>query len=150
MKTVSPALLALALATPVVHSSETIISEPTLESLLQTQRIGMPSTETMTRELCVAKGKCFEFQFVVSSKGNGILSFPGGWIRIYDSHAEDDEAPPGLLANELVDVNDDGFKDLRTALVTFNFDPKQNCFIPSTDPIVPITFSRAPCDGTNE
>ena len=51
--------------------------------------------------------------FEITSKGNGGTPLIDRYLRLYDSHNDLIYFKDGLLRNELVDLNGDGFLDLR-------------------------------------
>lgn len=127
------------------HDSSVIITPLVVEQLEETQQAGKPGSDTYYATVCVEELRCLETSFDITSKGNGVLRFPGGWMRVYDMHQDENETPPGLFRNELIDVNGDGYLDIDSDVATFHFNPDIGCFEPEVDPIVPVTFGRSPC-----
>lgn len=51
--------------------------------------------------------------FGITSKGNGGFSLPGLFlIRVYDRHDDGSYFKSGLLQNELLDIDEDGYKEI--------------------------------------
>jgi len=90
-----------------------IISELDVRSL--------PDETPWCRVLSVAPGWPVRFHFEMSTKGNGGLTFPGGFARIYDAHDDCLVFAPYLLNARLADLDGDGFADIElsgTAVLT--------------------------------
>lgn len=79
--------------------------------------------------------------FSITSKGNGGFQLPGLFlVRIYDRHEDGSVFRQGLLHNDLIDLDDDGYLELvlwGTALIS---DPEQemNADSPQPEPVVAI------------
>lgn len=72
----------------------------------------LPDDTPWDRVLSVAPGWPVPFQFEKTTKGNGGLTFPGGFARIYDAHDDGIVFDPYLLDTRLADLDGDGFADI--------------------------------------
>jgi len=116
----------------------------------------LPGDTPWQRVLSVAPGWPVTFDFEKTSKGNGGLTFPGGFARIYDRHNDCLVFGPATLDARLVDLDGDGYADIEfsgTAVfyddegeleierhpvrATFMFVPAQRQFVEShSDPSI--------------
>ena len=116
----------------------------------------MPDDTPGHRVLSVAPGRPVTFHFEKTTKGNGGLTFPGGFARIYDVHDDCIVFAPPLLHTRLADLDGDGFADLelsgtavlhdekgthelgrRPVRAVFTFDPSQHRFVETlSDPSI--------------
>lgn len=77
--------------------------------------------ETISKSKELGQGAVLNYSFEISSKGNGSLILIDRLLRLYDSHDDAVYFKGGLLSNKLVDLNSDGFLDLRingTAIIS--------------------------------
>jgi hypothetical protein len=72
----------------------------------------LPDDVPRHRVLPVAPGWYVTFEFEKTTKGNGVLSFPGGLARIHDAHDDGIVFAPFTLRARLADLDGDGFADL--------------------------------------
>ena len=72
----------------------------------------LPDATPWQRVLSVAPGWSVTFDFEKTSKGNGGLTFPGGFGRGYDANDDRIVFAPPLLNTRLADLDGDGFADI--------------------------------------
>jgi len=67
----------------------------------------------INKVLAIGSNVNVPIEFSITSKGNGGFSLPGLFlIRIYDQHDDTVYFKSGLLKNELVDIDSNGYKEL--------------------------------------
>ena len=108
-------------------SSADLISKAEVDKLLPTWTEGKIATDILKKELNIGHGINVSYEFEITSKGNGAIVLPGILLRLYDNHNDLSYFKHGLLNNEVIDINSDGYKDILlwgTAL-TFDDDGKE-------------------------
>ena len=135
--------------------ADPLLTEKAVGELWGAFHAGTPGTDNLKLNIQVSASVIVTGSFSITSKGNGGLVVPGAGIRLYDSHDDGLIFDGGLLNNELVDIDGDGFKDIvlwgtsilyddkgdkeigrRPVLCIFRFNPKIKKFVntvPSQD-----------------
>jgi hypothetical protein len=109
----------------------------------------LPDATAWSRDVEIGRGVQATFEFEKTTKGNGVLRFPGGCARVYDSHDDSVTFEPFALDIRLVEIDDDGYLDVvatgigvhreektdreierRPVRSTFRFDPRTKTFRP--------------------
>ncbi|MFC6631833.1 hypothetical protein [Microbulbifer taiwanensis] len=102
----------LLLFSSIAFANEPLVSLRDVDKLWKTWSPGSPSTQSLTKKLKVSEGVSIDYEFEVTSKGNGVLKIGNSHIRIYDRHDDGIYFENGLLWNKAEDINDDGFLDV--------------------------------------
>jgi len=84
----------------------------------------LPDDTPWQRVLSVAPGWPVTFDFEKTSKGNGGLTFPGGFARVYDAHDDGVVFAPPTLHTRLVDLDRDGYADVELSGTAVFYDDK--------------------------
>ncbi|KTD96452.1 hypothetical protein N9H48_08400 [Pseudoalteromonas marina] len=93
--------------------AENLISKSEVASILPSLDFGVPSTDVIQKNIEIGKDLIISIEFAITSKGNGGIELPGIFlVRLYDRHDDLSYFKDGLLNNELIDVNSDGYKDI--------------------------------------
>ena len=106
--------------------AESIISKEEINKLLPTLTDGKVGTDSLSKSLVIGDGVKVSYEFEITSKGNGAVILPGILLRLYDSHDDLSYFKNGLLNNELLDVNSDGYKDIILWGTALTFDDDGN------------------------
>ena len=93
-----------------------VISSRLMESL--------PDETPWHRFVDVGPNSRVKFEFEKTKKGNGVLHFPGGGVRIYDAYDDGRIFDPFALDTRLIDLNGDGYLDLEVSGMGVQFDEK--------------------------
>ena len=113
-------LILLSLTYSLSAISEELISKADIEQLLPAQ--GVVVTESIEKTLDIGHGISAHYTFEITSKGNGAINLPGVLIRLYDRHSDLSMFKNGLIKNELIDLNADGYKDIVLWGTALSFD----------------------------
>ncbi|WP_125719009.1 hypothetical protein [Pseudoalteromonas rubra] len=72
-----------------------------------------PEDVQIRKELNIGHDINVPIEFSITSKGNGGFSLPGLFlVRLYDQHDDGSYFKSGLLRNELIDLDGDGYNEL--------------------------------------
>ena len=82
--------------------------------------------KSVVKTIDLGNGISIKATFDITSKGNGGLDIPGGWIRVYDSHNDGVVYRDGLLKCEWRDEDGDGVLDLVVSGVAQFYGEKGN------------------------
>jgi hypothetical protein len=99
-------------------------SSPQSDVLISRQDMDALPDDTPWHRFVEIGGVRVRFDFEKTSKGNGTLKFPGGGVRIYDSHNDGVIFQPFALDTRLVDLDHDRCLDLDVSGVVVRFDDK--------------------------
>ena len=110
-------LLSMLMLSACTHERAVVEAIP-LEITLQEDIEGMPGEMFWKGQFQVADGKAIPASVSVTSKGNGILKFPGGSVKVYDSHDDGEVIDGFMLDIDLIDLNRDGLRDIVISGVT--------------------------------
>jgi len=94
----------------------TLISATTIERL--------PDETPWHRRVDVGHGIQVRFDFEKTKKGNGTLWFPGGYVGIWDAHADGITFDPFALDTRLIDLDHDGYLDFEISGIGVEWDEK--------------------------
>ncbi|RXF00414.1 hypothetical protein [Pseudoalteromonas phenolica] len=106
--------------------AESIISKEEVNKLLPTYTDGKVGTDILSKSLIIGDGVKVSYEFEITSKGNGAVILPGILLRLYDSYEDLSYFKNGLLNNEVLDVNSDGYKDILLWGTALTFDDDGN------------------------
>jgi hypothetical protein len=109
-------LLGAAAVSGCSHHVGSLISAISMEKL--------PDETPWHRRIDVGHGVRADFEFEKTKKGNGVLTFPGGFVRNYDAHNDCITFDPFGLNTRLVDLDHDGYLDLDVSGVAIEWDEK--------------------------
>lgn len=106
-------ILVLLLVLSFQLKAEYVISNSDVADILSSLKVGTPSTDTIRKNIEIGEDVTVSIEFAISSKGNGGIELPGIFlVRLYDKHDDLSYFKNGLLNNELIDLNSDGYKDI--------------------------------------
>jgi hypothetical protein len=106
--------------------AESIISTEEVNKLLPTYTDGKVGTDILTKSLVIGDDVKVSYEFEITSKGNGAVILPGILLRLYDSYEDLSYFKNGLLNNEVLDINSDGYKDILLWGTALTFDDDGN------------------------
>ncbi|WP_196140415.1 hypothetical protein [Aliikangiella sp. G2MR2-5] len=95
-----------------------------LVSMKDVDEIGFSSKE-IHKSINIGPDVILEYSFGITSKGNGGLVAINKFIRIYDTHSDGITFKNGLLNSELIDVDGDGYLDIKLWGVAVLTDEKE-------------------------
>ena len=78
------------------------------------------------KSIKIGPNAILNISFEITSKGNGGTPLIDRYVRLYDSHEDLVYFKDGLLKNELVDLNGDGWLDLRLSGIAIITDENEN------------------------
>ena len=106
--------------------AEPLISKVEVKKLLPPYTDGRIGTNILEKTLNIGHDIQVAYEFEITSKGNGAIVLPGILLRLYDNHHDLSYFKNGLLNNEALDINSDGFKDILLWGTALTFDDDGN------------------------
>ena len=101
-------LSAMASAAP-----EILLSKQEVDNLVLAMKKENTATETLKKSVDIGHGQKVEYSFYADADGYGGIALPGiKMLRLFDYNGESSFFRDGLLKNELLDLNADGYKDI--------------------------------------
>ncbi|MBA6302357.1 hypothetical protein [Colwellia sp. MB02u-14] len=93
--------------------AEELISSSDVELIISNFKSDSLSNNVIDKNIQIGANTNISIEFGITSKGNGGIELPGIFLlRLYDMHGDLSYFKDGLLNNELIDINSDGYKDI--------------------------------------
>ena len=128
-------------------ANDTLVSPDDVQVITQEMSAKHEPAASIIKTACAADGECFEYEIMYTTSGLGSLIFPGGWVAFWYKPDEQDQGNKGSIDSRLIDVNGDGYRDIRMDRITFTYNKVTGCFEPPFETKFAMHFSRTWCEG---